>query len=80
LLISALGAIPYLYGPDSFARHCEAGHQAVLYIQVLLRSDLGFDVDTPDDLEQLKDLGGGRTRPDEGSSRFASLRPAKLDL
>ena len=24
LLISALGTIPYLCGPDSFARHCEA--------------------------------------------------------
>ncbi|MGA8658127.1 MAG: hypothetical protein WB586_18445 [Chthoniobacterales bacterium] len=60
LAISPLGAIPYLYGPDSFARHCEAAQQAGLNVQILRRQALAFDVDTPDDFEQMKDIGRGR--------------------
>ena len=60
LLVSPVGAIPYLYGPGSFDRHCKATEQAGLKLTIVRRPGLAFDVDTPDDLEQMEEIGRER--------------------
>jgi 2-phospho-L-lactate guanylyltransferase len=62
LLVSPVGAIPYLYGPGSFDRHCKAAERAGLDIRIVRRPGLAFDVDTPDDLEQMEEIGRERLR------------------
>jgi 2-phospho-L-lactate guanylyltransferase len=62
LLVSPVGAIPYLYGPDSFDRHRDAARRSGLSISTVRRAGLAFDVDTPDDLEQMEEIGREQTR------------------
>ena len=62
LLLSPAGAIPYLYGPGSFARHTDAAHAARIAVTVVRRAGLAFDVDTPDDVEQMEEIGRERAR------------------
>jgi 2-phospho-L-lactate guanylyltransferase len=56
LAMSPVGAIPYLYGPDSFAAHQAAARAAGLTLNVVRRAGLSFDIDTPDDFEQMEEL------------------------
>jgi len=62
LLMSPPGAIPYLYGPDSFSRHADAARAAGIAMTVVRRPGLAFDVDTPDDVEQMEEIGREQTR------------------
>jgi len=58
LVVSPVGAIPYCYGPDSFRAHQAAALAAGRRIGVVERTGLSFDIDTPDDFEQMKELRG----------------------
>jgi len=62
LLVSPVGAIPYLYGSGSFDRHRKAAERAGLAVHIVRRPGLAFDVDTPDDLEQMEEIGRERLR------------------
>jgi len=43
----------FAYGPGSFRRHLDAARRADLAVRVIRDPDLGFDVDTVDDLHAL---------------------------
>lgn len=57
LLVAPPAAIEPAFGPDSFEAHLRAAQAAGASVQVVELAALGFDLDTPDDLELL--------RPDE---------------
>ena len=54
--MSPAGAIPYCYGLGSFAAHQEAARAAGLTLNVVRRAGLSFDIDTPDDFEQMEEI------------------------
>ena len=56
LVMSPVGAIPYRYGLGSFAAHQEAARTAGLTLNVVRRAGLSFDIDTPDDFEQMEEI------------------------
>ncbi len=56
LAISPVGAIPYAYGEGSFAAHQQAAEAAGRSLRVVRRAGLSFDVDTPDDFEQMEEI------------------------
>ncbi|MDB5393919.1 MAG: cofC [Rhodospirillales bacterium] len=56
LVMSPVGAIPYLYGLGSFAAHQAAARAAGLALSVVRKAGLSFDIDTPDDFEQMEDI------------------------
>ena len=56
LVMSPVGAIPYLYGPGSFTAHQAAARVAGLTLSVVRQPGLSFDIDTPDDFEQAEDI------------------------
>jgi 2-phospho-L-lactate guanylyltransferase len=56
LVMSPVGAIPYLYGHGSFAAHQGAAHTAGLTLCVVRRAGLSFDIDTQDDFEQMEEI------------------------
>lgn len=45
------------YGPGSFRRHVRAAHQAGLGVRVVRDAELGFDVDVPADLLEIRLAG-----------------------
>jgi 2-phospho-L-lactate guanylyltransferase len=54
----------FAYGPGSFARHCLHAEAAGLAIDVVDDPNLGFDVDLPEDLRELRRrVGVARPRP-----------------
>lgn len=55
LLVRPPGALPYRFGPDSFARHCTEARRLALRLEVCNRPGLALDIDLPEDLEYLKD-------------------------
>ena len=56
LVVSPVGAIPYLYGEGSFAAHLKAAESVGLALNVVRRPGLSFDIDTPDDFEQMEEI------------------------
>jgi len=56
LVMSPVGAIPYLYGIGSFAAHQAAARAAGLTLNVVRRAGLSFDIDTQDDFEQMEEI------------------------
>jgi 2-phospho-L-lactate guanylyltransferase len=56
LVVSPVAAIPYLYGEGSFAAHLKAAENAGLALNVVRRPGLSFDIDTPDDFEQMEEI------------------------
>jgi 2-phospho-L-lactate guanylyltransferase len=55
LLMSPTCLIAYCYGPDSAARHRDRAEAAHARASMLRRPGLAFDVDTPDDLRNLRE-------------------------
>jgi 2-phospho-L-lactate guanylyltransferase len=53
LLLRPPDAIAPAFGPDSFEAHLRAAAAAGAAVQVMTDPALGFDLDTPDDLERL---------------------------
>lgn len=56
LVVSPVGAIPYTYGVESFAAHQKAAAERGLVLNVVRRGGLSFDIDTPDDFEQMEEI------------------------
>lgn len=56
LVLSPAGAIPYAYGLGSFAAHQNAAAEKGLVLNVVRRPGLSFDIDTPDDFEQMEEI------------------------
>jgi 2-phospho-L-lactate guanylyltransferase len=56
LVMSPAGAIPYAYGPGSFAAHQQSAAAQRLVLNVVRRPGLSFDIDTPDDFEQMEEI------------------------
>lgn len=54
LLLRPPDVIAPLFGADSFEAHLRAAQAADAAVQVVRHPDLGFDLDTPDDLERLE--------------------------
>lgn len=54
LLIRRPFAMPFRYGGESLAAHCAAALEAGLNITVIERPGLARDIDTPDDLAELR--------------------------
>jgi 2-phospho-L-lactate guanylyltransferase len=53
LSVPAHAPLAFAYGPGSFRRHVEAARRAGLAVRVVRDPNLGFDVDTVDDLQAL---------------------------
>ena len=53
LLLSPPDALPFLFGPDSFGAHLDAARGHDLKVRVVERPNIGFDLDTADDLRRL---------------------------
>lgn len=56
LLLRPPQVIAPAFGPGSFEAHLRSAESAGAAVQVVSRSELGFDLDTPDDLERLDPL------------------------
>ena len=53
LLLSPPDALPFLFGPDSFGAHLAAAREYGVQTRIVERPNLGFDLDTADDLRRL---------------------------
>ena len=54
LLMAPGGLIPYDFGPDSFARHCEHARKQGACLEIVRNENIELDLDTPEDLELLR--------------------------
>ncbi len=52
-----IDAIPFRFGPGSFAAHCDAAIEAGWPLNAVNRSGLSFDLDTPADLRRWLERG-----------------------
>jgi|WetSurMetagenome_2_1015567.scaffolds.fasta_scaffold217947_2 2-phospho-L-lactate/phosphoenolpyruvate guanylyltransferase len=57
LLVKPAGAIEYCFGPGSFNRHISQAKQANLKVAIFEDFALGLDLDLPEDLEKLRNIG-----------------------
>jgi 2-phospho-L-lactate guanylyltransferase len=57
-LALAPGAIEFQYGQDSAAKHIDAAERAGLRVALLDEPSLALDMDTPEDLERLRQSSG----------------------
>jgi len=58
LLLRPPHAIDFAFGPDSFQRHCQLARANGYRCQVVESSSLAFDIDWPQDLDELLVLMG----------------------
>ena len=56
LLCCPAGLIEYEFGPGSFQRHCDSALKAGARLEICELSDLGLDLDLPEDLELLRQV------------------------
>ncbi len=54
LLTCPVGIIQYIFGPNSFQRHCERARQMGVRIEIVELPSFGLDLDLPEDLELVK--------------------------
>jgi 2-phospho-L-lactate guanylyltransferase len=54
--LSLPGQMPFLFGGDSFVRHCEAAHRLALPMQIYTSPTLALDIDKPEDLTLLEQM------------------------
>jgi|SRR5579885_2257702 2-phospho-L-lactate guanylyltransferase len=52
-------AIPYLFGPNSFHRHVQAAGQRQLSVSIYYSTGLAWDIDTIDDIHELREYQAG---------------------
>ncbi|NKB21403.1 MAG: 2-phospho-L-lactate guanylyltransferase [Alphaproteobacteria bacterium] len=53
LYMRPIDAIPFSFGPDSFEKHQGAAKDAGCNVSVIVRPNLAFDIDEPEDLRGL---------------------------
>ncbi|MGH9026547.1 MAG: 2-phospho-L-lactate guanylyltransferase [Acidimicrobiia bacterium] len=53
LAVPVAAPFDFRYGPGSFARHVDEAHRCELAVRVVRDPDLRFDVDFPEDLDQM---------------------------
>ncbi len=56
LLISPIGVIQYSFGPESFQAHLQKARNARARVEVCELDNLALDLDTPEDLDYLRNL------------------------
>ena len=56
LLMAPGGLIKYDFGPGSFARHCAQALEKGARLEVVRNPNITLDLDTPDDLDMLKQI------------------------
>lgn len=56
LLLAPPDSIAFGFGAESFDRHCDAARQAGITPTILRRPGLALDIDTPADLERLRQI------------------------
>ncbi len=56
LALQPCGVLEPAFGPGSFRRHCAAARKRNAHIVVVRNAALALDVDTPEDLEQARDI------------------------
>ena len=56
LYINPEGLISFCYGSGSFNKHLELAKKSGARINIIASNSLGLDLDTPEDLELLKEL------------------------
>jgi 2-phospho-L-lactate guanylyltransferase len=56
LLISPVGLIEYDFGENSFQRHCNLVKKAGARLEIVDLPSLGLDLDSPEDLEIIRNL------------------------
>ncbi|RPH56979.1 MAG: 2-phospho-L-lactate guanylyltransferase [Chloroflexi bacterium] len=54
MLMTPGGLIPYSFGPGSFNRHCNLTRERGARLDVVRNANIALDLDTPEDLELLK--------------------------
>lgn len=70
-------AIPFRFGRDSAYRHARAARKAGLHLEAVDTPSLGFDLDTPEDVERLLSASRpGESLPERTGPRTAALLPA----
>lgn len=79
LLLSPAGAIEPHFGDDSLEAHLRAAAAAGASVQLVIDPVLGFDLDTPDDLERL-DLALLLELQDLGQAALSGLQPAGAEV
>jgi 2-phospho-L-lactate guanylyltransferase len=77
LLISPLGVIEPRFGEASLDAHLRAANAADASVQLVVEPALGFDLDTPDDLERL-DAGTLLAIEHLGQALLAGPAPAEV--
>ena len=60
LLTRPPSVIPYRFGAGSFNVHCQEATQMGIHLQICERPGFGLDIDLPEDLEYLKQVGPHR--------------------
>lgn len=56
LCVPAAASFDFAFGPESFVRHGEAVRRLGFEVQIVRRAGLAFDLDTPDDLQRVREL------------------------
>ena len=69
------GALPHLFGADSFREHQAKALELGLSIQLLDNNNLALDIDEPEDLVYLT----GRVGADRDTASLRYIRDLKLD-
>jgi len=60
MLICPCGLIRFDYGPGSFPRHCKHATESGAILKILRRTNLGLDLDYPDDLDYYEQIQATR--------------------
>jgi 2-phospho-L-lactate guanylyltransferase len=56
LLINPVGIIDYVFGPDSFQKHCELAKKAGVLLKICEIPSIGLDLDLPEDLAIIRQM------------------------
>lgn len=72
LLVRPPLALPYLFGVNSFHRHVQAAGQRQLSVSIYYSTGLAWDIDTIDDIDELREYQSGvlHELPTHSSSCF----------
>ncbi|HEX2979240.1 MAG TPA: 2-phospho-L-lactate guanylyltransferase [Anaerolineaceae bacterium] len=61
LIVNPPGMIEYMFGTDSFTRHCEQARRLNIPLYVCNNANIALDLDLPDDLELVRHIQAGNS-------------------